>query len=214
MNPLHWILLTTLVAMASPTPVRAQFFSLPELVGPAPTYGDSPIEFDFDLGQEFGEVDDVLLMLEATVTSLTYESCGTINDPEPCELRVVHPGFHIQLEGPDRSRTYAVVDDFRSFPKMRAGVFQRSFIEFSFDHLRDGMGTLSFGWSQLQFIPEQIIRNFTPPTGSITDAVLIVNGTPLPGRVAVCHKGKHSMSASAKAAPAHLEHGDTLGACP
>ncbi len=33
-------------------------------------------------------------------------------------------------------------------------------------------------------------------------------------RVTVCHKGKNSISVSANAVPAHLAHGDTLGACP
>jgi hypothetical protein len=33
-------------------------------------------------------------------------------------------------------------------------------------------------------------------------------------KVTVCHNGKHSISASPKAVPAHLAHGDTLGACP
>ena len=39
--------------------------------------------------------------------------------------------------------------------------------------------------------------------------------TPIPsGKVTMCHKGKHSISASANAVPAHLAHGDTLGFCP
>ena len=41
--------------------------------------------------------------------------------------------------------------------------------------------------------------------------------TPTPSRskkVTVCHKGKDSISVSANAVPAHLAHGDALGACP
>ncbi len=33
-------------------------------------------------------------------------------------------------------------------------------------------------------------------------------------KVTVCHNGKRSISVSANAVPAHLAHGDTLGACP
>jgi hypothetical protein len=41
--------------------------------------------------------------------------------------------------------------------------------------------------------------------------------TPMPtpmGKVTVCHRGKNSISLPANAVPAHLAHGDTLGACP
>jgi hypothetical protein len=34
------------------------------------------------------------------------------------------------------------------------------------------------------------------------------------GKVIICHKGMKTNSVSASAIPAHLAHGDTLGACP
>jgi hypothetical protein len=34
------------------------------------------------------------------------------------------------------------------------------------------------------------------------------------GKVTLCHKGKKTISIGASAVPAHLRHGDTLGACP
>lgn len=34
------------------------------------------------------------------------------------------------------------------------------------------------------------------------------------GKVTLCHKGKKTLSVSANAVPAHLGHGDALGACP
>ena len=40
-------------------------------------------------------------------------------------------------------------------------------------------------------------------------------GEPTPaGKVTLCHKGKKTISVGASAVPAHLNHGDSLGACP
>ena len=52
-----------------------------------------------------------------------------------------------------------------------------------------------------------------------SDSVTVTVGTPTPTptwskKVTVCHKGKGSISVSANAVPAHLAHGDALGACP
>jgi hypothetical protein len=42
----------------------------------------------------------------------------------------------------------------------------------------------------------------------------VPTATPPPdGKVTVCHKGKHTIEISAEAVEAHLDHGDTLGAC-
>jgi hypothetical protein len=38
--------------------------------------------------------------------------------------------------------------------------------------------------------------------------------SPPPEKVTICHKGKKTISVGASAVPAHLAHGDTLGACP
>jgi hypothetical protein len=37
---------------------------------------------------------------------------------------------------------------------------------------------------------------------------------PVEGKVSLCHKGKTTISVGVSAVPAHLAHGDTLGACP
>ncbi len=61
------------------------------------------------------------------------------------------------------------------------------------------------------------LSDFTVITGTTTfnSAFLVILPTDPPsGKVTMCHKGKHSISASANAVPAHLAHGDTLGACP
>ncbi len=156
---------------------RADFFAIPDLVGSAPVY-NVPIVVDFDLGQEFAEVRSVLLMLQATVTPLTYQNCGTIGEPHPCELEVVNTGFLARLESPNQDSTTAVIGDFRSYPLRRAGVFERVFLEYSFDHLLDGTGTITLFWNGVSFTDDRIIQDFHPPTGEITDAVLIVDGTP------------------------------------
>ena len=61
------------------------------------------------------------------------------------------------------------------------------------------------------------LSDFTVITGTTTfnSAFLVILPTDPPsGKVTMCHNGKHSISASANAVPAHLAHGDTLGACP
>ena len=220
------LILAVLFQVASTA--RAEFFGipLPELVGPAPVYGGPPIEVPFDFGQDFEHVENVLLMVEATVTPLVVESCGPLGQPQPCEQRVFNLGFFVQLDGPVFESTTTVVDDFRGpfpvqpptstqpFPKKRAGVFGRSFGDFSFDHLTDGSGTLRVWWNQILFsqgntegapqragatssavpIGNSILvpgdgnwsRGIQPPTGTIIDAVLIVEATPLPEPVVDC----------------------------
>ncbi len=55
----------------------------------------------------------------------------------------------------------------------------------------------------------------TPTPTPTPTATFTPKATPIPlKKVAMCHHGKHSISASANAVPAHLAHGDTLGACP
>ena len=144
MRPPLCVLALAVTAILVPTNARGEFFSLPELIGPAPIYNVSePIVVQFDLGREFTEVHDVLLMLEAIVTPLTFQYCGTSYDPQPCELRVVNSGFLVRLDDPIGFDTYASIEGFRSnLPTKNAGVFQRSFLDFSFDHLRDGQATL------------------------------------------------------------------------
>lgn len=52
------------------------------------------------------------------------------------------------------------------------------------------------------------------PTTTTTAAPTTTTTTTLPGgKVALCHKDKKTIRVSAKAVPAHLRHGDELGAC-
>ncbi len=49
------------------------------------------------------------------------------------------------------------------------------------------------------------------------DGILIPTAARTPTlseKATLCHKGKNSIGVSANAVPAHLAHGDTLGACP
>jgi hypothetical protein len=220
------LILAGLIQAASPA--SAEFFGipLPELVGSAPVYGGPPIEVPFDFGQEFEEVENVMLMMEATVTPLVYESCGvTWDEAVPCERRIVNVGFLVELGGPGLDRTTAVVEGFREpfpvqpptstqpNPKKQVGVFGRSFGDFSFDHLTVGSGTLRVWWNGISFaygntegaperagptsseaIGSSILvpgdGNWSPgiqsPTGTIIDAVLIVEATPLAEPVVEC----------------------------
>jgi hypothetical protein len=54
-------------------------------------------------------------------------------------------------------------------------------------------------------------RGVARPQGAACDIGSVES---LSKKVTMCHNGKHSISASANAVPAHLAHGDTLGACP
>ena len=218
------LILAMLIQVASSA--RAEFFGipLPELVGPAPVYGGPPIEVPFDFGQDFEHVENVLLMMQAVVTPLVYQSCGWSGEPKPCEQRVTNVGFFVRLDGPIFESTTTVVDGFggpfpvqpptstQPFPKKQAGVFGRSFGDFSFDHLTDGTGTLRLWWNQIYFLTADSteggprsgtttsadsIENSIAgsanafardqlPTGTIFDAVLIVEATPLPEPVVDC----------------------------
>jgi hypothetical protein len=198
---IHCVIAVLLVSGPS-NPAAAEFFgiSLPELIGPGPVYPGGPIEIDFDFGQEFEQVDNVVLMIEATVTPLVVPLCGISNDPDPCERRVVNLGFLALLEGPELNSTHAVVDDFRGYPLKRAGVFQRGFGDFSFRHLTGGSGTVKVWWNMIAFLDPLIVEivresgettgllapagngilgpGIEPPTATITDAVLIIEATP------------------------------------
>jgi hypothetical protein len=52
------------------------------------------------------------------------------------------------------------------------------------------------------------------PTPTVTPTPTPTPTPPPVGKVTLCHKGKKTISVGASAVPAHLRHGDTLGACP
>jgi len=201
-------LIILVLLSGSSNPAAAEFFgiSLPDLIGPGPVYRDGPIEIDFDFGQEFEQVDNVLLMIEATVTPLVIQSCGSLNDPQSCERRVFNLGFLARLEGPQFNSTTTVLDGFRrDYPLKRSGVFGRAFVDFSFHHLTDGAGTLKVWWNGVLFL-NPVLLEIEPqldetagdlglsesgirdsgtvlPTATITDAVLIIEATPIATQV-------------------------------
>ena len=59
--------------------------------------------------------------------------------------------------------------------------------------------------------PDTDQRGVLRPQGEACDIGSVES---LSGKVTVCHKGKNLISLPANAVPAHLAHGDTLGACP
>lgn len=190
-------------------PARAEFFGieLPELIGTAPVYGGPAIEVPFDFGQGFEHVENVIVMIEATTTPLVVLSCGGVTPV--CSRLAVNLGFLAQLDGPDLNHTTALVEGFRpDLPTKQAGVFGKLFLDFSFDHLTDGSGTLRVWWNQVLFAHDtsragatgsadidnailvpgdgSLSPGIEPPTGTITDAVLIVEATPLPEPIVDC----------------------------
>ena len=183
MKTLPYVFSTVLVMWSALVlPARAQFFPIPELVGPAPEYG-SGITVNFDLGQEFKEVREVILLIEATTTPLTVMSCGTIAQPEPCEVRRIPVGFYARLDDPDAGFLSAVVDGFRSDrPVRKSGVFNQVFVDFDLDSLRDGKGELTLFWNQIYFLTGTAPLRDSLPSGEILDAVLIIDGTPIKHR--------------------------------
>ena len=180
------------IGMASPA--TADFFgvALPELIGPAPVYGGAQIVVPFDFGQEFDRVDNVMLMIEATTTPLVIGACET--PVEPCPLQVVPVGFIARL-----GRTTAVVEGFRGpdavqpptlpqpRPRKQAGVFGRDFGDFTFDDLVDGSGSLEISWNAVATAGGATDGlSSRLPTGTILDAVLIIEGAPRREPIADC----------------------------
>jgi hypothetical protein len=53
----------------------------------------------------------------------------------------------------------------------------------------------------------------TPTVTPTQTPVVTPTITPPPGKITVCHKGKNTLSIDGSAVPAHLAHGDSIGAC-
>jgi hypothetical protein len=87
---------------------------LPELVGPAPPYGGPPIVVSFDFGCEFEHVENVLIMMQATVTPLVLGPCVATpsGSATECDRQIYHLGFVLQLDGPPFQSTTGVVEGF------------------------------------------------------------------------------------------------------
>lgn len=161
-----------------PLTADAQFFRIDELIGPAPQYG-SGTTIEFDLGREFTEVREVVLLIEAIVTPLTVISCGSISNPEPCTERLLHVGFFARIDDPDAGFLSAEVEGFRSDRAVRnAGAFNQVFLDFDYASLRDGKGELTLYWNAPLFTTGASSRRDLLPSGEILDAVLVVDGTP------------------------------------
>ena len=161
---------------------HAQFFQIDGLTGPAPAYGSGKT-VSFDLGQEFDEVREIVLLIEATTTPLTVISCGSLAAPEPCAERLVPVGFLARIDDPNAGFLSAEVDGFRPDRAVRnAGVFNQVFLEFDYDSLRDGKGELTLFWNRLFFPTGTAPLRDRLPEGEILDAVLVVDGTPAPKR--------------------------------
>lgn len=159
---------------------------LPDLVGPFPSgYEPGPVA-SFDFEQEFLAIQGAWLEVEARVTALQFERCGTLSNPQPC-VRVVrligffslmdkegspNPGF-VFSDGlvfwDDPSALEASGTDTVPFKNPLVG----------WDFLLDGRGSLTLFWNDIYFI-DDIIIDVSEPGGEIFAARLILDATPVP----------------------------------
>lgn len=179
-----WVILGVLAASASARAAERDSFRIdvPELVGPMPDYGSAGGRtLGFDFGQRFSEVHRLLLVIEATGTPGSYEHCGSLSEPAPCETVAIDPSLMAVLLGQPYPARIAVLDGFPSdVPVSRADAFQSRCCEFDLSDLEDGAGGFVFEWNQIYFLASDIITNFVPPTAEIFEATLIIEATPLP----------------------------------
>ena len=159
---------------------------LPDLVGVFDASGGGKAA-SFDFNQQFSEIENVWIEIEAHVFAVEFEYCGTINYPEPCVHQVVLVGFYALLDTEGHPVHPHQQSETLSFGDRDAlegwGVdivpFSVRFVQ-DFDHLLDGEGSLTLFWNRLLFFPEAVVFNFIDPSGEIFSARLLVEGTPIP----------------------------------
>ena len=172
-----------------PGPAVGTSFSvpLPDLVGVVdflPSFGGREASFDF--GQQFSEIQNVWIEVEAQVFAQEWDRCGTIFDPQPCVHEFQLLGFLSIMDDEDSPTIGFVFSDGLSFGDFGApegsGVdvvpFNNPLV--GWDFLLDGEGSLTLFWNTAFHFPDDIILNRIDPSGEIFNARLIVEGTPIP----------------------------------
>jgi hypothetical protein len=160
---------------------------LPGLVGVVdflPSTGGK--EASFDLGQQFSEIQNVWIELEAHVFAREFDVCGTTFDPQPCVHEVQLLGFFAIMDedssnpGLVWSDGLSFSDDFHALEGSGVDVAPFNNTLVGWDFLLDGTGSLTLFWDSALGNPDRIILNVVEPSGEIINARLIIEGTPIP----------------------------------
>ena len=172
-----------------PGPAVGTTFSvpLPDLVGVVdfPTIGSGK-KASFNFGQQFSDIQNVWIGVEAQVFAREFDFCGTLFDPQPCVHETQLLGFWALMDDEDSPITGFVLSDDLSFGDFRAlegsggrvAPFNNPVV--GWDFLLDGAGSLTLFWNAELVFPDQIIRNVIEPSGEIFNARLFIEGTPVP----------------------------------
>lgn len=161
---------------------------LPDLVGVVDFSTLEGKEASFDVGQQFSEIENVWIEIEARVLAEQFDVCGTFFDPQPCVHEVQVLGFVAQMDTEGFPIFSTVHSDGLSFGNLRdlegsgTGIapFNDQFVNSDFQFLLDGEGSLTLFWNVLFGDPDRIILNYMEPSGEIFNARLIIDGTPIP----------------------------------
>ena len=182
----HALLLVILLLRSA---ASAATFStpLPDLVGVidfTPSSGGREASFDF--GQQFSEIQNVWIEVEAQVFAREFDVCGTAFDPQPCTHVVQLLGFFVRIDEQESAAPGTIFtglsysDDIEALEGsgIDTAIFSNRLI--GWDFLLDGESSLTLFWNPLLGNPDRIIQNVIEPSGEIFDARLIIEGTPVP----------------------------------
>lgn len=163
--------------------------TLDELIGPISFVELESQRVEFELDQEFSEIESVWIEIEAHVYAKQFDACGTPLDPQPC-TRVVHLlGLIAIFDKEDNPSPFTVVSEpleFGDLSDLEGQGRVRSLVRddlsadppVGWDYLLDGSGAFTLFWNPIATFPDLITMNGVPPSGEIIDARLIIEGTP------------------------------------
>ena len=177
--------LVALLALLPSTALGVSFsVPLPDLVGSVGY--PAAIEANFDFGQQFSQIENVWIEIEAKVFAGQFDVCGTVSNPQPCVHEVILLGFFARLDKEDTPALGTVFSEGLSYSDDRhalegSGVDTGAFnARLGFDFLLDGRGSLTLFWNDISGDPDRIIENVILPSGEIFNARLAVEGSPVP----------------------------------
>ena len=170
-------------------PCAAAVFSapIPDLVGALDPPGAGGRHANFDVGQQFSEIQNVWLEIEAHVVAREFDYCGTWSNPQPCAHVINLVGLFADMdeqesEAPGLIFTLGGLSfgegDAPEATGTATAIFSNPLI--GWDFLLDGESGLTVHWNAGAFRLDQLILNMTQPSGEIIDARIIIQGTPVP----------------------------------
>lgn len=186
----HWHRRAALAALAMITAAAMPAAAIPfraaiaQLVGPMEL---PQLRVGFDFGQEFSQIESVSLELVASVTAFEYDYCGTVFSPQACEHRTVQSSVFAILNDdpfPFFFLTGVGENGFTETPSLQRGTFHgprfTTLPSDPFAFLGSGKGSFEIHWNSLGFFPEDIVVNAVRSTGTIFEAYIVFDATPIP----------------------------------